>query len=235
MNDYILFIDIETSDMPQRWNAPTKKVDEWPYILQVAWIVCRDNGELVKRENFYIAQPDLEQEEIISRLSGITPQEYQVMSANRKIVLNTLAADFQIYKPLIVGHFMDYIKRMLEVGFEREQINRNFQGLKKFCTMIRTERKNTHIFGGKKYLGLHELYEHLFDKKLPAQKNANVDVEALMDCFFELVRRGKITDRKIDKQKLGTTRRWELPIGLVIFIAVIMGASLFLVLHFFIK
>jgi len=231
MNDYILFIDIKTSDMPKRWNAPTTKVEEWPYILQIAWVVCRKSGEEVTRKDFYMKHEDIPIEDIASRLQGVTPENLKEKGEERRIVLYTLSADLQLYKPLIVAHFLEFDKRMLEVGFSREEIVRNFDDLPKFCTMLQT-RKRADLLGSATYLRLSELYETLLGKPMSNPHNAAAEAEATKDCFFALVARGKITDQVIAKQKRGKSRKWELPLSVVITIAAVVGSSLFLVLHF---
>ncbi|WP_163716415.1 3'-5' exonuclease [Mangrovibacterium lignilyticum] len=233
MNNYILFIDIETSDMPKRWNAPTAKVDEWPFILQIAWVVCKKGGELIAKRDFYVKQKDIPIGEVASRLHGITVDVLEEKGEERRVVLNTLAADLELYKPMIVGHFLEFDKRMLEVGFSREDIVRNFDQLPRFCTMLYT-RKPKDIFGGGSYMRLNELYQSLFGEKLSDQHNALADAEATKDCFFELVKRGEVTDQTIAKQKRITGRRWELPIWMVVLFSILIGGGLFYLLVFLI-
>jgi len=234
MYDYILFLDIESSDMPGRWNAPTAKVDEWPLILQIAWVVTKSNGEFVKRESFYVRQTDLEMEDISSRLGGISPELIEEKWEDGKIVMNLLSSDFQLYSPLIVGHFMEFIERVLAAEFQREELIRNFEDLPRFCTMLIT-RKSTNFFSSLKYMGLNELYESLFDKRLEQFHRADADVEAIKDCFFELARRGRITDEIIANQKLQAPRRWELPIEVVVVIAIAVGVYLVFALFFYFR
>lgn len=231
MKDYILFIDIETSDIPRRWNAPTAKVDKWPFILQIAWIVCEKNGKVISTHDYYIRQKNIPMGEVSSGLHGITLDMLEKKGEERRIVLNKLAADIELYEPLIVGHFIEFDKRMLEVGFSREELKRNFDNLPKFCTMLVT-RRSKDIFGGNSYLRLNELFETLFDKPLENQHNALSDAAATKDCFFELVRRGQITDQTILEQKRSQSPKWELPMGAVITIALVIASAVFFVLFF---
>ena len=39
-DDQILVFDTETSDLPRDWRRPASDLDNWPHLLQVAWIVC---------------------------------------------------------------------------------------------------------------------------------------------------------------------------------------------------
>ncbi len=222
MYEYLLFIDTETSDMPKRWNAPTAKVEEWPYILQIAWIVCKRSGELVCSRDFFVKHKNIEIDPSSAKLHGITMEMLAEKGIERKLVLNNLASDLEIYKPLIVGHFLEFDKKMMEVGYTREHIEQNFEHLPKFCTMLFT-RKSKDIFGGHSYLRLNQLYELLFHKPIGKIHNALVDAEATKACFFELVKRGEITDKIVAKQIRMTRRRWELPIWMVILLATLLA------------
>ena len=230
MYEYILFIDTETSDMPKRWNAPTAKVNEWPYILQIAWVICKKNGELVSSKDFYIRQNNITIGEGALRLHGITKEILAEKGVDRKLVLNNLAADIDVYQPLIVGHFLEFDKKMMEVGFSREEIARNFDKLPKFCTMLYT-RKPKDIFGGYSFMRLNELYFSLFNENYEHQHHALADAQATKACFFELVKQGKIDDQVISKQIRMNRRRWELPIWLVIALTLLIGTVIATVLY----
>ncbi|WP_372774876.1 3'-5' exonuclease [Mangrovibacterium sp.] len=232
MNEFVLFIDTETSGMPTRWNAPTAKVDEWPYILQIAWIVCKNNGELVCSRNFYIKQDD--------SLSAVKPLAAKRISSDalkekkveRKEVLNVLAADFELYEPLIVGHFLEFDKKMMEVGFTRAEVRQNFEQLPKFCTMINS-RRTKDIWGSHKFMQLNELYESLFNRPMDDKDQARSNVEATMAVFFELVRLGKINDRTISQQAKFSRRKWELPLPVVVILSVLIFAALGVLFWYF--
>ena len=43
---FLFFFDTETTGLPQRWNAPVTDVDNWPRLVQLAWIMCDDKGIL---------------------------------------------------------------------------------------------------------------------------------------------------------------------------------------------
>ena len=39
-----LFFDTETTGLPKRWNAPVTDVDNWPRLVQLAWITYDNQG-----------------------------------------------------------------------------------------------------------------------------------------------------------------------------------------------
>ncbi len=199
MNDYILFIDTETSDMPHYWDAPTSQVNKWPYILQVAWTVCTNKGEDVLTRNYFINPGEISMGIEAEKLHGISLDYLKKNGIKRKQVLEKLTADLNQFQPLIVGHFLKYDLKMLEVSYNRSEMKQNFLSLPKFCTMFNTRS----IFLGlnSRLLRLNELYRSLFRKDLENQHNALIDANATKDCFFELLKRGLINDKTIYKQK----------------------------------
>ncbi len=199
MNDYILFLDSETSDKPRAWKSSTFHVDKWPYLLQLAWSVHKKNGELVLVRDFYIYPGEIEIHEDSLNLHGITLEFLKENGQKRRDVLQTLMDDLQTYNPLIVGHFIQFDLRMLEVGFNRVNLEHNLQQYPKFCTMLNSRPK---IAGADaRMLRLNELYFNLFNKTLKNQHNARVDALATKDCFFELIRLKKITPKTIHRQQ----------------------------------
>ena len=200
MNEYILFIDTEMSDIPRQWEASTKEVEKWPYILQIAWTICTKEGTEVETRNFYINPGNIFLNPDSQKLHKITPELLQEKGFPREKVIKVLADDIETYRPMIVGHFLNLDRRMMEVGFNRAHIEQNFNDLPKFCTMKNTQspfqRLDSH-----RSLRLNELYFSLFGKEMENQHNALADALATKECFFEQVRKGNITEKTIRQQQ----------------------------------
>ncbi len=204
LNEYLLFIDTETSDKPRKWRASTENTDKWPYILQVSWTIYRKTGEHVLTRDFYINPGEIEIHEDALQIHGITLEFLQKNGRKRATVLEFLSDDLKQYKPLIIGHFVSFDLKMLEVGFNRVKIPNNFTSLPKFCTMMNTSKPMSH----ERMLRLNELYQSLFNKEFDNPHNAKMDAIATKDCFFELLKRGEIDAKVIKRQqKYFRTRR----------------------------
>ncbi len=198
MRDYLLFIDTEGSGWPKNWNAPYSKKNNWPYSLQISWLVYTKDGKELKRENHYI-NDDVKIEDTSFKIHGITHEFLKAHGENRKDVMTRLAEDITTYRPLLVGHFMELDLHMIGADFYRSGMTDPTAGLPVFCTM-----KGTAEYAGRsdrKYFRLGELYSRLFAKAQPDQHNALADAKAAADCFFELVLRGEIDDKAIDAQQ----------------------------------
>ena len=50
----IVFFDTETTGLPRDYNAPSSKLDNWPRLVQLAWIVSDYDGNVISSENHII-------------------------------------------------------------------------------------------------------------------------------------------------------------------------------------
>jgi DNA polymerase-3 subunit epsilon len=236
MTEYILFIDTEISDIPKQWHAPTSKVELWPYILQVAWTICRQSGEEVVTRDFYINPGNIRIGEESGKLHKITLELLRDKGVSRESVMQLLHDDLDTYRPMIVGHFLTLDRKMMEVSFNRSNIVQNFIDLPKFCTMRNTqsafERMDSHRF-----MRLNELYSLLFGREMENQHNALADALATKECFFEQLRRGDITDETIQhQQRYFEGRSSRARVIVLILMAIVLIATLyFFIVNDFLK
>ncbi|BAV04204.1 DNA polymerase III alpha subunit [Filimonas lacunae] len=199
MKDFLLFIDTETSGLPKNWEKPYSVPGNWPHAVQVSWLVYTRNGELVKQEDYYINDNDFKISPSSLKIHGIT-QEFRMQNGfPRQQVMAFLAADLLQYQPMVIGHFLELDFHVTGVEFFRTELNNPIPTLPLFCTMQGT----THMVRNPqfKYLRLGQLFEELFQQPLTGQHNAFNDATATAACFFELQKRGEITDERISKQK----------------------------------
>lgn len=199
MKPYLLFIDTETSGLPRKWNVPYSAEGNWPFIVQVSWIICDREGTEIKREDHYINNADFKTSATSVEIHGITDEIRAVRGEDRKKVMAMLAADLYQYRPLMVGHFTELDLHMIGADFYRSGIPNPSVSLSSFCTMLATSKysRNPQV----KYLRLGELYTMLFGQKLNNQHNSLSDARATADCFFQLIKNGDITDEVIEQQQ----------------------------------
>ena len=200
MTDYLLFIDTETSGVPRNLYTPKEKLNQWPYILQIGWLVYTKEGKFIKKENHFINTGNIKIARKSAEIHGITLQLLHDIGKERKDVIQTLFEDIKAYLPMIVGHFIEFDKRMLDVGFHRAGIENVMQGLPHFCTMRVTSKLNDSVLLGK-FMRLEELHIHLFNKGQVNAHDALSDAETTAACFFELKRQGIITEETILEQQ----------------------------------
>lgn len=199
----MLFVDTETSGLPADWKQPYAAEQNWPYIVQLAWIIYTKDGQQVKAENHYLPLPDGVQISPSSmRVHGLTPEFLQANGEERMLVMQRLHDDLAQYQPMIVAHFAELDEHMIGAGFYRAHLDNPLQSLPSFCTMKVTEQFVRPA--GQRYLALGELYKRLFHEPLLHQHDARVDAQAAARCFFELQRKGDINEEVIARQQLPT-------------------------------
>ncbi|MCB2379888.1 3'-5' exonuclease [Hymenobacter sp. BT635] len=227
MREYVLFVDTETSGIPQDWNQPYSVLGNWPHIAQLAWVLYSRDGQEIKAENHYILPSDYDLSPASIGVHGLTREFLLAHGRPRHEVLRLLYQDLLRYEPLVVAHFMKLDFHMLGVGFYRAGLENPLDVLPTFCTMLTTSRFVRP--GQQGYLRLGELYERLFHEPLERQHDARVDAYATARCFFELWRKGDITDQTIAAQ--APLRRPGLaanPNHWVILAALLLGLALLL-------
>jgi DNA polymerase-3 subunit epsilon len=190
MNDYLLFVDTETSGIPHDWAQPYAAGTAWPHIVQLAWIIYGPGGHPVKTENHYIRPSDYDISPDSGRIHGLTRQFLETHGDSRHAVMQRLHDDLKHYQPLVVGHFMELDFHMIGVSFHRAGLPNPLLALPTFCTMRLTERFIQPL--QQQYLRLADLYHRQFGRAMPQQHDALADAQATADCFFELQRKGDI-------------------------------------------
>ena len=191
MEEYLLFIDTEASGLPKKWHLPYETPNNWPFAVQVSWLIYTKEGEKVKEENHYISNNDFEISPGALRIHGLTPNFLQQNGIPQKEVLAKLSADLEHYRPMVVGHFTELDYHITGAAFFREGLPNPMEHLPAFCIMIASQHLQRNP--NSKFLRLGDLYQLLFSKPLLGQHNAMADATATADCFFELVKRKDIT------------------------------------------
>lgn len=239
IRDYIISVDTETSGIPKKWNAPYSDVESWPYNVQIAWIVYDKYGNEIKSENHYIRANDFQIEQGSIKIHGITEELLKAKGEERLDVFKILSKDLEQYKPLVISHFMEFDNHMIELGFRRAGLNNNSRELPKFCTM-RATVKYTRSLLYPHLMKLDELYNLLFRKNLENYHNAYHDSKATGECFFEMLRRGDLTESEINEQitdnykekkksisKINTKLIWFLGLAIVLIVILIIVGFIF--------
>lgn len=198
MNDYLLFVDTETSGIPRDWTQPYASRDNWPHIVQLAWVVYTSDGQEVKAENHYIRPNDYDMSPESGKIHGLTPAFLQANGRSRHAVMQRLHRDLLHYQPRVVAHFMQLDFHMLGVGFYRAGLKNPLPALPQFCTMRATGPLLRH--GTQGFLRLGELHQRLFQEPLLREHDALADARATARCFFQMRAQGVITDETIAQQ-----------------------------------
>lgn len=188
-----LFFDTETTGKPKNYKGDIKDLDNWPRIIQLAWILCDDTGK-----------------ELSSRCNLILPDGWEI--PNEKFWIDNgystekslkeghaIAQELNEFKEAIdqcdvmIAHNLSFDVPVVSAEMLRAGVKANKRP-GKFCTMLNT----TNICKlegpyGYKWPKLEELHTFLFGESFDGAHDALEDVRATMRCFLELKKRELIT------------------------------------------
>lgn len=186
----LFFFDTETTGLPRNWNAPLKDLDNWPRMVQLAWLLCDAAGNELAQANRIIRPQGYVIPRDAARIHGITTER-----AMEEGILLADALDEvlpQIEKAAVaIAHNVSFDEKIL--GAECLRLGRPHPLAKKrTCCTMKESTAFCAIPGryGHKYPNLTELHRKLFQKAFHDAHDAFADVRACKSAFYELRARG---------------------------------------------
>jgi DNA polymerase-3 subunit alpha len=196
---YLIF-DTETTGLPKRWDAPFTDVDNWPRVIQIAWQLHDDMGNLIEAQDHLIQPQGFDIPYDAQRVHGISTALAQKNGAPLIEVLSAFNIALSKTK-FVVGQNLKFDLNVTGAEFERTQIGNDLQSLPVLDTCTEQTAKLCQLPGGRygkfKLPTLTELHEFLFKKSFGEAHNATADVEATARCFFELLRIGNYSIKEL--------------------------------------
>lgn len=204
-----LFFDTETTGLPDDENEPASNIDNWPRLVQLAWILTDENGECLS-SNSEIIQPEGFSIPIEAvGVHGITTEKALNKGEPLKKVIDSFLRDVRVAKYL-VGHNVSFDQNVVGAELHRLGIKDEVSTAHSICTMKETvdlcaikkywddddipELYGEEIDDEYDYPSLRDLYWELFEDEFDDAHDAMADTTACMKCFFELKKRGEIAD-----------------------------------------
>lgn len=188
-----LFFDTETNGLPLDWLASPNKVNMWPHVVSIAWIVSTEQGNIISKNVHTIKPNGWTIPHEAEKIHGIST-EYALLNGQPiKTILPLLENDVK-KASLIVAHNYQFDMNIISAEFVRAHIKTEL-GLKShYCTMIKSKKLCSIIglYGKLKYPSLQELHYKLFSEYFNEAHNAMIDVKTCLKCFLELKRIGVI-------------------------------------------
>ena len=187
-----LFFDTETTGLPRNWKAPVTDLNNWPRMIQIAWIACDNQGKRIESGDFIIKPENFTIPSDASRVHGISTERANSEGELLESVLvkfNKLVeeADF------IVAHNISFDEKIVGAEFLRKGVQTSFEQKRKLCTM-KASTDYCKIPGpyGNKWPKLSELHIKLFGVDFDEAHDASVDINATEKCFWEMRKLGLI-------------------------------------------
>lgn len=181
-----LFFDTETTGLPRNWKAPITDSNNWPRLVQIAWLVFDIDGNRVDTQEFIIKPEGYTIPADASRVHGITTSIALDKGVELLTVLKAFNQEIDSASTL-VAHNISFDSKIIGAEMFRKKLNTNFNNKQSICTM-EASTNFCKIPGnyGYKWPKLSELHMKLFGKDFEEAHNASVDIEATARCFWKL-------------------------------------------------
>ena len=191
---YILVFDTETSGLPKYRKQLISDTENWPFILQFAWILFDiEQNLIIEKYNKLISVSDnVNIDENSIKIHNINRENCNKNGENIKDILNLFKKSLE-KSELIIGHNIKFDKDIIMVECIRNNISINFNK-SEYCTMLNSKnicklpfKNNNNYNNNYKYPKLEELVEYLFQEKNKGFHDAFVDILFTLRCYVKLI------------------------------------------------
>ena len=188
-----IFFDTETSGLPKQWNAPASDFDNWPRIVQLAWICCDADGNQTSEQVRLIKPVGFTIDPGAAKVHGIST-EYAVEHGEPIEPGVKEFGEAVKASSVLVAHNIDFDRKIAGAEFLRASLPNVLDEIDLICTM--KESTNYCELPGRygyKWPTMDELHRKLFNKSFDGAHDAGADCSACMRCFFELKKLGCVS------------------------------------------
>lgn len=189
---YIIF-DTETTGLPRDWKAPITDTSNWPRVVQLAWQLHNDMGELIEHNDYLIRPDGFDIPFDAERIHGISTELANEKGESLDFVVEEFTKALEKAR-FVVGQNIGFDLNVLGCEFVRLNKVSKMNEMPVLDTCTEATAELCKLPGGRggrfKLPTLTELHSHLFNEAFAEAHNATADVEATTRCFLELLRRG---------------------------------------------
>lgn len=191
----ILFFDTETTGLPLNWKRPVTDSENWPRLVQIAWLLFDDQGEELRERCSIVYPQNFDIPEEAAAVHGITTEMAMEKGEHVEDLLLEFEKDLNSSE-VVVAHNMSFDERIYLAEMFRAGYESCFESKTRLCTM----RASTRLcaipdrYGrGFKWPKLSELHLKLFGEDFEGAHDALADIRACSRCYWEMRRLHWIT------------------------------------------
>ncbi|MEN8121004.1 MAG: 3'-5' exonuclease [Bacteroidota bacterium] len=190
---YLLF-DTETTGLPKNYKAPVTDTDNWPRLVQIAWLTFDNDGNKIDNKDYIIKPLGFTIPNEASKLHGITTERAMEEGEDLDKVLS-IFAEAIAKTDYLVAHNISFDEKIVGAEFVRKNFKTKWFSKKQICTM-QASTNYCELPGkyGYKWPNLMELHKKLFGHGFEEAHNAAADISATGKCFWELKELGVIRE-----------------------------------------
>jgi DNA polymerase III subunit epsilon len=129
-----LFFDTETTGLPRNWKAPVTDLNNWPRLVQLAYLLYDSNGNAISGGDFIIKPEGFIIPASVSQIHGITHER----AVREGHPLNTVLQHFNTLieqADWLVAHNMSFDEKIVGSEFLRNGMNNSIPAKNRICTM----------------------------------------------------------------------------------------------------
>lgn len=188
-----LFFDTETTGLPRNWKAPVSDLDNWPRLVELAWILCDEEGHNIESRSAIVRPNGFQIPTEASAVHGISTARALAEGVELEALLGDFARAVDASR-VLVAHNVSFDEKIIGAELLRTDVPCDFDERERFCTMkASTELCAIPSRYGFKWPKLSQLHLRLFGSILEGAHAAGSDVEVCARCFFEMKRLRVIT------------------------------------------
>ena len=182
----LFFFDTETTGLPRDWNAPLRHLENWPRMVQLAWIFCDDAGNELAGASRIIRPQGYVIPREAAKIHGITTERALAEGIPLAEALDEVLPHIE-QATFAVAHNISFDEKILGAEFLRLERPTPFLKKPLHCTM----KESTQFCAlpgmyGFKYPNLTELHRKLGKKRFAEAQDALADGRAGKAAYYEL-------------------------------------------------
>ncbi len=185
-----LFFDTETTGLPRNYKAPVNDLNNWPRMIQIAWLLYDDRQRKIAGHEYIIRPEGFTIPPEASKVHGITMEK----ALEEGVELKRVLEEFNQYineSKAIIAHNISFDEKIVGAEFIRKGISTQLFQKPRICTMHgSTDFCQLPGKYGYKWPRLSELHIKLFGEDFEGAHDALADIEATARCYWELKRIG---------------------------------------------
>ena len=188
-----LFFHLNPIGKPKRWNESATNTFNWPRMVQIAWQLYDKYGKLLEANDYIILPEGWEIPYQSERFHGISTERAKEEGTDLEEVLRAFALVIHKSK-YIIAHNLNLDLNVVRAEFYRKNISNTIAQTEQFSLMS----ESTYFCklpgkGGRfKWPTIQELHSKLFGTRFEDGGNSKVVVQAIANCFFQLVKMEEI-------------------------------------------
>lgn len=185
-----LFFDTETTGLPQNWKAPASDLNNWPRLVELAWLLCDEEGNDIEGKSAIVRPDGFQIPAEAAAVHGISTARALAEGVELEPLLKDFARAVEASR-VLVAHNVSFDEKIMGAELLRTGLRTGFDERERYCTMkTSTELCAIPSRYGFKWPTLSELHQRLFGAIPDGAHAAGTDVEVCARCFFEMKRRG---------------------------------------------